>query len=213
MTDRIRMGLELMKYGYNRGLYTVLEIFMVLLGLGYFIAGVPSVGAFFLMGSMTCQLQLLSSVSVCLMVRTSPRRRQLETWVFPAVNMIKSVLLYLLILGLRLIGGIWMRESLQTLPEEMIFMGLAAFIVMVFLGMAYKFMVLATIFFGLLFYAGFRLPELMAGTLSQLSPAAGIGIGLLEIVLGALVQAGMIRLLYGLPPSKLSQDRGLRRYL
>lgn len=213
MTGRIKTGLELMKYGYNRGLYIVLEIFMVCLGLGFIIAGGSSVGSFFLMGSMTCQLQQLSSVSVCLMVRTSPQRRKLEASVFPMVIMIKGMLLYLLALGLRLIEGIWMKESLQALPADAIFMGLAAFIVMVFLGMVYKFMVPAAIFFGLLFYAGFRLPELMGAMLPQLSLAAGVGIGLLGILLGALVQGGMARLLYALPPSKLAQDRGMRRYM
>lgn len=221
---QIKMGIKMLRYTF--GIRISLVCMGVFLGIGMFeyllpiqsmsmmLGGIG--GGFFILVSGMWLVQMLSSLGASDMVKASPWRRAIETSIPAMINFLCSLVLYMLTVALsalRFRGATG--EERQILVKGLLTNGALAFLLMVYIGMAYKCFISATVGF----FAAICLLQIVSAIISvmgkfpDLSFTGAAVIGVLCVIAGALAEYGASLLLYKLPVSKRAQMHGLQKYM
>lgn len=213
--EQFKLGWKLLRYAY--GIKTCMGWGIVFLvggtALTFLPHGLGFMGIFFLMMGSLWISQLYFSLGVSNMAQSSPRNRQLQTVIPTMICFVINLVEYLIVLLVslpRLAGA--GEEELKDISAMWLYAAFIGFMLMVYTGTAYKLFVISTIIFFVVFYGipwgWIPLPSV---TVSSVWQAAAVGFGM--IVLGALVQYGLSRLVYKLPMAKNGQLKALQKIM
>lgn len=176
-----------------------------------------SMGGFFIILMGMWPVQLIQSLPGSQMVQASPWKKALQTWVPAMMGLVCFVAGYLIVLLLRLPGSASADAAeLSRMSGELLLVGASTFLMMLYCGAAYKFMVVSTVLFLVLYLGGTMAYNIIFVIFERplsISLQAAAVIGLLEIVAGAFAQYGISLLLYKYPVSKHAQFRQLQKYM
>ncbi len=192
----------------------------LLLGLVYMLFGglmsygVPS-GWLMIMVGVIWVAQVLFSVNATAFVKSSPRRKELETKIPALLGFVGNLITYAIcIIFICLQSKFASEQNVRYFSGEVILIGVFVMVLCIFAALCYKGMIVATILFavavvGLSIFATNRVLKIFA----EVPLPVSIVIGLVEIVIGAMLQYGVGCLLYKLPLSKYAQSAKLRKLM
>lgn len=217
MIKQLKLSIKLMRYTYGIKMCVILGIVFFACGIG--LSFVPEnrggSGSFFIVVAAMWITQLFYSLGVSNMVQASPYGKAAQTSMPTLIGLLGFTAAYVVVVLMKLLRfGTADGEVRRYMSADLITVGMLTFIVMLYIGLAYKFFVAATVLFAVTFAittSSFKLYTIFDLPLPSIGGAAVIGF--LEIVAGALVQYGVSRLVYKCPVSKRAQLRGLQRYM
>lgn len=219
MTEQMKKSFKMLGYTFGIRQSVVFMVLFTVFGIVTCLrkGNLGSMGGFFIILMGMWPVQLIQSLPGSQMVQASPWKKALQTWVPTLIGFVCFVAGYLIVLLLRLPGSINADAAeLSRMSGEMLLMGTTAFLLMVYCGAAYKFMVASTVIFLVLYMGGtmaYNIIFVIFERSLNISVQAAAVIGLIEIVAGAFAQYGISLLLYKYPISKHAQFRQLQKYM
>lgn len=210
MTESIKMGMKMLRYGW--GLKTSIVLATVQFVLAIFL-GKMYVGSYMVLMIAMWPAQLLWSLNISGIVQTSPWKKRMQTTVPTCITSSSILLIYLLLL-VRKLSAISKNPEIKTdIIFELIMISFTILLIMLYVGIAYKIFYLATILFVVSFSGTVMLVEILLalGVFHNISLGGAIGSGFGAIIAGTLLQYGELLLLYKRPVSKGAQMTGLRK--
>ena len=226
MINNWKLGIKFLRYAHGIKINLIIGIIMLLLNIPVTIAGIMSenqlMGGYMLMCVSMLATQMLYSLSASNMVLTTTYRKKLQTSIPAALtcgNMMLMYLINVLINGILALTQGTVRDSAGT---ELIILALMMVLIMVYMGSAYKYFTVSSLFLCLL------LPVFMNLGLSGMSRMNRIGnpfghggmafmsaafCGLAMLAAGGLLQYMLSLLVYRAPLSKMAQAAPLRKEL
>lgn len=219
MIKQLKLGLQMLRYAFGSKTCAVMGVIFLTIGillkfLPINASAMGATGVLFISINGMWTMQLVSSLGVSSMVRSSHWAKAMETSIPTLVGFVSFLATYLLIFCLNLPylsnAG---EEKMEIMMGKMILAGTLSFILMVYSGIAYKFFVVGSILFLAVFYlGGLNMPfTFISGLSLSINFGQATLIGFLEIVLGALAQYGISCLLYKRPLTKNAQMRQLQK--
>ena len=224
MINDLKLGMKMLRYTYNLKM-TIVSGMLFLVG-GIFLTVVEMnsdsglLGGWFFMCIGLLPTQLLYSLNVSGIVQVSSAKKRMQTSV-PAlitfVNMVALYLLELIIQGILVWGG---GKRAELAAYEMLTLALMAAMIMMYMGVSYKYFVVSTIVFVpciIFLFSGL----MTSGARYDWNVLRGTGIpfilvvpaGLVVLALGGLGQYLLSLLFYRAPLSKMAQAAPLRKEL
>ena len=220
-----RRGWKLMRYTYGirsnciqAGVFLLMGIvFMFTEGDGYF----GMMGGFFWITITILPVQLIFTLGVADLVNVSPMRKKMQT-IFPvAVNLICMTVVYLAELAICAVRLCVSPEKAEQVGRSVILLAVMMALVMVYLGVCYKYFVVSTLFIvpTMILWMQMQSPAKNQAFVNflfryrelPLGMAAAIGFGIL--IVGALAEYLLTLLFYRAPLSKVAQAEPLRKAL
>lgn len=210
---QFKLGWNLLRYAYGIKTGVICGGLCIIGGLVINFFGYPfsQLGNFFLMMGGLWVLQVYYSIGVSNMVQSCPWKKQLETSIPALICFVASLIGYLLVALLQLphLGD---ADGEAVMVETCIGAAVLAFLLMVYMGAAYKLFVLSTIgFFVVVYGTAWNLIPLPTITFPSAGVAVVVGLGI--ILLGAVLQYAISCLVYKLPLSKKGQIRALQKIM
>lgn len=208
----------MVRYGYGLKMSMGFVAFFVLAGIFLsFISDTAPGGSYMIMVAGMWPVQMVCSLGTSNFVRSSPWKRPAETTAPALLSAINFLALYLIVI-LTYLPRLATADAQETVvcAGEMIIVGATTAVMLVFSGMAYKYMVGATIIFFisyLMIITFSNIFKLWLAANSEISFFGGVLIGLGLIVAGTIAEYAIACLLYKRPMSKNAQFGGLRKYL
>lgn len=217
MIKQIKMGIKMMRYGYGLKMSIGFVAFFVLAGITLsFVSETAPGGAYMIMVAGMWPDQMICSLGTANFVRSSPWKRSAETAAPTLLGFLNFLACYLIVFLTCLLRFAAGAQESAAIAGDMIIVGTLTALMMVFCGMAYKYMVAATIIFFaayLMLVTFSNMFKLWLVEHSSMPFFAGALIGLAEIVAGAVAEYAITCVLYKRPMSKNAQFAGLRKYL
>lgn len=214
MIKQLKLGFSMMRYTYGMKMCVIIAGICLLFGFAAELFQVGITGALLFIVGGIWAIQLISSLGVSSMIKTSKYAKAIETAIPAWINFAIYFVCYVVVIACklpRLFGA--SEEIIEHMVNELLVYGIAAVVIMVFCGIAYKLFVISTIAifvvcFGVNLLVGSScLPDI------KVSFGAAAVIGFVCLVVGALLQYGVSVLLYRVPLSKNAQLRGLQKYM
>lgn len=214
MIKQLKLGFSMMRYTYGKKMCMIFAGICLVLGLAaeLFQAGIT--GAMLFIAGGIWAIQLISSLGVSSMIKTSKYAKAIETSIPAGINFVIYLVCYVVVIVCklpRLFGA--SEETIEHMVNELLVYGIAAVVIMFYCGIAYKLFTISVISifavcFGvnLLVGSGY-LPDI------KISFGAAAVIGFVCLIAGAFLQYGVSVLLYKVPLSKNGQLRGLQKYM
>ena len=205
-----------MRYGYGLKMSIGCVAFFLLAGIWLsFVAEMTPAGAYMIMVAGMWPVQMICSLGTANFVRSSPWKRSVETAAPSLLGFLNFLACYLIVF-LTYLPRFAAGAQGAGIAGDMIIVGAMTALMMVFCGMAYKYMVAATIIFFASYFTIMTFSNVFTPWLIEHSSMhffTGALIGLAEIVAGALAEYAITCALYKRPMSKSAQFAGLRKYL
>lgn len=213
MINKLKLGVKLLKYSFNFKMNVICTVIYCFLGvLWCFLPNLPQFGPIYLSIVALQVQQMLSSLQFSDMVLSSPRKRELQISVAVAVGVLCSLVFYVLTVGVILLSH---KIGIQEGPSfgSLILCGLLFMVSMVY-GVLLQKTGTATVMVLLIMFFGPILWFMSSGdqTLRDISLSTAIGIGLAEILLGAVLQYLTARLTYRLPVKNNPMLQAIQKY-
>lgn len=220
MINDWKLGMRMLRYAYGVkmnciaiGLLLLLEIPAIASGR---MDGNGFPACYILMVAGMLPVQMLYTLSVASMTQASPMKKKLQTKIPALVNFTMMSAMYLTGGLLSAIMAWGKPENNDLICNNLVMLASSLVVVMLYMGVAYKYMVLATI--GMVPLLCIVLIKGLAGN-GRLSFLAGSGItlwqaipgGLVILALGAMAEYLLSRLVYKAPMDKLAQTGWLRK--
>lgn len=226
MIKEIKLGIRMLRYAHGLKSNILIGILLLAAGTAACVwgreSGAELLGEYIFIWISVLPAQLLFSLSASNMLQASPMKKKMQTTVPALITWVCMMTMYLLVTAVRAVW-IWFRpEEANHIGSRCIITALFMMLVMIYIGIAYKYflisvimMVLVMLFlnggmenmFGLGFFgingSGMNGPDFV--------PAAALGIGFLAV--GFLLQYLVSLLLYKAPLSKMALAAPLRREL
>lgn len=217
MIKQLKMGFKMLRYTFGTKMCIgLMALFMVMgIALSLIHTDRTTPGTYLLLVVGMWPVQLIYSMNVSRQVQTSPWKKAMETSIPTLISFVGLFACYLVAILIKLPQlGNASEEELGYMAAEMIFSGTLLMILMLYCGLAYKFFILSTVIFFVM-YLGMTIAYNMIiwTTAIRFSFGAAVVIGMLEIVIGALLQYGVSLLVYRYPLAKRAQLRGLQKYM
>lgn len=206
-----------MRYGYGLKMSIGFVAFFVLAGiLLSFVSEMTPGGAYMIMVAGMWPVQMICSLGTANFVRSSPWKRSVETTAPTLLGFLNFLACYLIVFLTCLPRFVAGTQESTAIAGDMIIVGTLTALMMVFCGMAYKYMVAATITFFAAYLMIITFSNIFKFWLVEHSSMpffVGALIGLAEIVAGAVAEYAITCVLYKRPMSKSAQFAGLRKYM
>ncbi len=223
MISDLKLGFKMMKYGHSAKLSFVASILMVVFGLLLSTVGITAessfLGGYFIMLAALLLMQLLATVNAANLVQVSPAKKKLQTRIpalFSVVLMLAGYLFSVIIAGVVVCTR---PERAGNVNNYMIITAIIMGVIMMYYGACYKYFVVSTVLFLVVFLAGTPLINgslqlvFMPFTDSRANFGLAALIGLAVILLGGLLQYLISLALYKAPISKLALGATLRKQM
>ena len=151
MINDIKLGCKLLKYGHNAKLSIVLSIIMAIFSVFYSILSIVASsnfpGGYFFMLSALLLVQLLCTVNAAGLVAASPARKRLQTRIPALISTATMLAAHLInVVSLGIFASI-RPEAMGSVCILIITTTLIMGLVMMYVGVCYKYFVLGTIVF------------------------------------------------------------------
>ncbi|MBD5555722.1 MAG: hypothetical protein HDQ95_10405 [Roseburia sp.] len=216
MIKQIKMSIKMMRYGYGLKTSIGFVAFFVLAGvLLSFVSETAPGGAYMIMVAGMWPVQMICSLGTANFVRSSPWKRPAETAAPTLLSFLNFLACYLIVF-LTYLPRFAAGAQSADIAGDMIIIGALTALMMVFCGMAYKYMVAGTIIFFAAYLTIMTFSNVFKPWLIEHSSMhffTGALIGLAEIIAGAAAEYAITCVLYKRPMSKSAQFAGLRKYL
>lgn len=214
MIDRIKTGFKMIPYGHNFKSMTALGIAFYVLGLAmlflsedmFFIASI-----YMVLGPMYI-IQVSALLECSTLIASSPKRNIFYMTLTDCISIISVVVNYVIIY-------IYMYMNLRNHPEaetlyatRLVLFGIATFILVIYMGVAFKKFILSFLFFFIGFFTVYTFGErfLLPYKISFANATLiSMAIGASGIVVGHVLR----RILKKAPIQNISVSRSLRKYL
>ena len=208
----------MIRYGYGLKMSMGSVAFFVLVGIWLsFISETAPGGAYMIMIAGMWPVQMIGSLGTANFVRSSPWKKSAETAAPALISFLNFLACYLLVF-LTYLPRLAAADAQErvSIAGDMIIIGAVTAVMMIFCGMAYKYMVAATVVFLAVYLTITTCSNVFKFWLIENNPIpffGGVLIGLLEIVAGAAAEYAIACLIYKRPMSKIAQFAGLRKYM
>ena len=214
MTRRIKLGMKLIRYSFDlKGNIILMVLFTVLGIVWFFFTEMGMFGPFYLAIIGVYAHQMLNTLQYSDMVLSSPREKELQISVTLLISILCGLSYYLLTILISVLDWKLFRQEGYSFRALVVFGG--AFMFMMIYEVLWLKMGTIMVFITLLMVF---IPIFLAYTesgsrlLEGISLGAGVGIGLAEIFLGAVLQYLAARLTYRLPVSNKMLLARIQRY-
>ena len=214
MTSRIKLGMKLIKYTFDlKGNIVLMVLFTILGILWFFFTEMNLFGPLYLAIIGVYAHQMLNTLQYSDMVLSSPREKELQISVTLLLSILCGLSYYMLTILVTVLDWKLFHQEGYSFRALVVFGGVFVFM------MIYEVLwpKMGTIMMFLSILIAF-IPAFLAYTesgsilLEGISLGAGVGIGLAEILLGAVLQYLAARLTYRLPVSNKMMLARLQRY-
>lgn len=215
MVKKFKFGMKCIKYCSGIWQCTLFALLFFVLGSLFFIINMPVfLPPVYLGISVSYLIQLLNTLHISALVRSSPKGKALQTSIPAIVGTVAILLVY----GLTVVVELLLLKNGLTRIEDvvsaLVIAGLFEMFTLGYCGMAFKWFFLSL--FLLLVFAFSLMP--MQYLFSELAaphiPLWGaVIIGVLEITLGGCLQFVLSLMVYREPSSKAAQMQSLRKYM
>ena len=222
MMKDFKTGLRLIRYSYGIKTAILCTIIFLLSGITMQFSNTMSfMGAFFLLIIAMWPTQMLYTLSMSSLVQTSKKKKALRTTIPTLINFAGIIFIYLIVLVVKVVQVKWNPELTSSVTMEMMMLGISMGLVMFYTALAYKYFIISTIFFVIVYIASYSSYAVVSGVKTRWIMAitgkvsiytAGL-IGILFLLFGALIEYGISRLVYKAPMSKMAQMASLRKQL
>lgn len=216
MIKQLKLGFQMMRYTFGVKMCLILAAICFVLGLlvEFLPAGASITGALLLMVCGLWAAQLVYSLGVSDMIKTSKYAKAMETGIPTLVSFLLYLICYVIIIAFKLprLSGA-SEESMQYMVGEILTSGIMAAMLMIFCAIAYKLFAIATVLFLVMFFVLNVMVNSGGLFMVDVSFGAAVIIGFVLLVVGALLQYGISLLVYKVPLSKSAQLRGLQKYM
>lgn len=223
MINDWKLGIKIMRYAHGIKINCILGGFMLVLAiLSSVLAGtvrdaLPATYFILVVGMLP--VQMLYSLSITGMVQTAPIKKKLQTKIPAMVNFSITAVMYLvvvLIYGIMLIGN---PTNRSWVCRNLMILSLMIAIVMLYMGVAYKYFIVATVLMMPLLCTALSTGLLQEKWILDFVPwerftfwQATLG-GIVILAVGGFMQYLLSLLVYKAPIDKLSQVATLRRWM
>lgn len=216
MIKQLKLGFGMMRYTFGVKMCLVLGIIFFAIGIVMeFLAPPASVsGAMFLMVCGMWPAQLVYSLGVSDVIKTSKHAKAMETSIPTLICFVTFLVCYIIIVLFKLphLSGAT-EEMMGYMVSELMMSSILAAVLMFFCGIAYKLFILASIIFLVAFCSLTTISEFGTMLSPDISFGTAVIVGFAIVVAGALLQYGVSLLVYKVPLSKKAQLRGLQKYM
>lgn len=206
-----------MRYGYGLKMSIGCVAFFLLAGiLLSFVSETTLQGAYMIMVAGMWPVQMICSLGTANFVRSSPWKRSVETAAPTLLGFLNFLACYLIVFLTYLPRFAAGTQESASIAGDMIIVGAMTALMMVFCGIAYKYMVAGTIIFFAAYLTIMTFSNVFKPWLIEHSSMpffVGVMIGLAEIVAGAVAEYAITCVLYKRPMSRGAQFADLRKYL
>ena len=228
MMNDIKIGVKMLRYAYGLktnlvqgGIFLMLGIFYSIQGSmgNHFRGNLVFFGGLFLSCIGMLPVQMVYSLSMSDLVRTSPARKRMQTSVPVLLHCSATFLIYLAECLLCVIRGLWKPELAENMGRDILGIALITAFMMLYLGICYKYFIAATLVVvpclclwgvgGL--EAGVIIDNLFGGRELPFWTAALEGAGILA--LGGAAEYLLTLLFYRAPLSKMAQPAPMRKWI
>lgn len=227
MTNNLKLGMKIMKYGHSAKLSFVAAIVFMVFGLIFSIVSMlveySFPGGYFIMMAVLLLLQVISTVNASYLVQASPAKKKLQTSVPAVVSITLMLAGYLLDLVTMGVISFCSSDTLSAVGpacNQLIYTAVIMGIVMLYYGACFKKFVASTIVFFVVFFITYQPmigDELRWNFMPFANPAGNFAltavIGLGIILICGLLQYLLSLALYKEPLSKMALGANLRRQL
>lgn len=214
MTRRIKLGMKLIKYSFDlKGNIILMAIFTILGILWFFFTEMEQFGPLYLAIVGVYAHQMLNTLQYSDMVLSSPREKELQISVTLSLGILCGLSFYMLTILISVLDWKLFHQEGYSFRALVVF-GSVCMFMMIYEVLWLK---MGTIIMFLSILVAF-IPVFLAYTesgsrlLEGISLGAGVGIGLAEILLGAVLQYLAARLTYWLPVRNKMMLARLQRY-
>lgn len=225
MINDIKKGIKLMRYGYGLKSLVVISIIYIIcgiliLGMGLFTPGGIKVATqgmmLFIVPIMP--VQLLHSLNASKMMSSSPMRKQLQTIIPSAISCIGMLTIYIFFILYSLLAMFMNPGRIGVLCGDIAYAAIGAALFIVYLSLAYKYMIVCSIAFITLYMAFtvayVNMPKIEFLNNANIFTLIGVAaLGILFIIIFGFVGYLLTLLTYKAPMSKYSQNVYLRKEL
>lgn len=201
MTRKIKLGMKLIRYSFELKQNVILMVIFTILGfLWFFFTDMALFGPLYLAIIGVYVHQMLNSLQYSDMVLSSPREKELQLSVTSLLSILCSLIYYMLTILASVLDRKLFHQEGYFSRASVVFGGVCMFM------MIYEVLwpKMGTVMVFISMFVAF-IPAIFAYTdsgsklLEGISLGAGVGIGLAEILLGAVLQYLAARLTYRLP--------------
>lgn len=226
MINDLKLGLKTIKYAHGVKSNLAGSIIMIAVGLflyavnimmeGYI--GVP--GGIFMILSAMFPVQMIFSLSASNLVQSSPAKKRMQTSVPAMISCGGMLVMYVLYAGMGAVLAVVRPQNISKICNEFVTMSLFAFLIMLYIAVAYKYFWVSCIMFlgvysftycGMVLGNGIMPDNMFSSDAGSFLLAMGIGLAI--IVAGGFAQYGISLLVYKAPMSKMAQAASLRKSL
>lgn len=213
MTEKIKLGMRLIKYSFNLKQNVALMVIFTIAGITWFsFSEMWQFGPLYLSIVGVYANQMLNSLQYSGMVLSSPRKKELQLSVTSLVSLLYSVCFYALTILVSVLDWKLFHQEGYSFRALVVF-GSASMIMMIYEALWPKMgtiMVLMSIF--VIFVPVWATMYSGSNLLEGISLEAGLGIGLAGILLGAVLQYQVARLTYRLPVKYAPMLAAIQKY-
>lgn len=218
MMESIKMAVKLFRYGWAVKTNVLMALVFFLFGIVLALFSGETRGvmsSYMLLAVAGFPSQVVGSLNVANMVQASPWKRRMQTSVLALTNGICTLIMYLLILGIKAVQIYVNPDAVADIVFELLMIAVLLLIVMLYYGASFKMMYPATVLFLIIFivvFSGGQMSYFMgafAGVPLWVAVCSGFG----AILAGTVLEYGLMRLLYKRPLSKAAQNARLRKYM
>lgn len=214
MTRRIKLGMKLIRYSFDlKGNIILMVLFTILGILWFFFTEMEQFGPLYLAIQGVYFHQMINTLQYSDMVLSSPREKELQISVTLLLSILCGLSFYMLTILLSVLDWKLFRQEGYSFKALVVFGSI--FMVMMIYEVLWPKMGTIMVFVTILMVF---IPIFLAYTesgsrlLEGISLGAGVGIGLAEILLGAVLQYLAARLTYRLPVRNKMMLARLQRY-
>lgn len=226
MIGNLKLGFRIMKYGHGLKGMLMGSILMGLLGLSLSVVSVSGEstdtalpGGYFFMVIGLFMIQLLYSVNMTGMIQASPLKKRLTTSVPTVLSMFAMLAGYLVTVLVEGILAATHSGSMGVACAHIVFTVGSMSVVALYMGVAYKLFVAATVIFVVAFLGFYSVYCYIMGKGVSIADGSWGTFGLIALVgLAVILVCNLLGyflslLLYRVPISRMSQTASLRRQM
>ncbi|MDE5777998.1 MAG: hypothetical protein K2I10_05760 [Lachnospiraceae bacterium] len=218
MTDELKKGMKLIKYGFNLKSSILVGILVFISGIVFIVVDHETFligGTFIMLGPMML-IQIVFTLLCANSVAASPKKRVLEMWIPNLVEFVIAVFTYIVVIAITLLK---IYETHKT-PElengylkNLVCMGIMGCILIIYMSIAYKYFFMS-ILFGCFAYVYFVISDILLPLIKfRLTIVTASLIGFCFIILGSVMSLMLSKAFYKKPVSKYAIGGALRKYM
>lgn len=214
MMKDLKMGIELLKYTFGIKAGVVFGAIFFLCGLIFMLLGQDAsiIGAYFIIAVGAWPMQMLYSMTVPSMVRSSAWEKAMQTKVLSWVGVVAYLVPNVVIILFELVTILINSENSKMASVTVLYAGVMTLLLFCYMGAALKFFTASTVAYFILFFVILKNDNILVWLIQYeiLFPVAVI-VCLGLVLLGGVLHYGISCLLYRKPVSKSAQMRELKK--